>query len=215
MQEKVILFQGDSITDADRNYQRDAYQGRGYANMVRGQLGMECPGKYVFYNRGISGNRITDLYARIKRDILNLKPDYMSILIGINDVGHELWGSHDGVDAEKFEKVYDMLITEVKEALPHIKIMILEPFVLEGSGTESTPEEPKRWESFCEELPKRIAAAKRIAKKHGLIYIPLQDKFNELCKQAPASYWIEDGVHPTAMGHCVIKEEWMKAFCEL
>ena len=215
MSEKVILFQGDSITDADRSYTCDAYHGRGYANMVQGQLGMECPGTYKFYNRGISGNRVTDLYARIKRDITNLKPDYMSILIGINDVGHELWGRQDGVDADKYEKIYDMLIAEVKEALPNIKIMILEPFVLEGTGTESTLEEPERWEAFCAEVPKRIAAAKRIAEKHGLVYVPLQEKFNELCQKAPASYWIEDGVHPTAMGHCVIKEEWMKAFQKL
>lgn len=209
---EVILFQGDSITDADRSYENDAYLGRGYATMVQGQLGMECPGQYTFYNKGIGGNRVTDVYARMKRDIINLKPDYMSILIGINDVWHELGGRCDGVDAEKFEKIYDMLITEVKAALPNIKIMILEPFVLEGVATKSTPEDPNRWESFCEEVPKRMAVAKRIAEKHGLVYVPLQEKFDELCKLAPNSYWIGDGVHPTAMGHCMIKEEWMKAF---
>ena len=210
--EKVILFQGDSITDAGRTYNSDESLGIGYANMVQGQLGMECPGEYTFYNRGINGNRVTDVYARIKRDILNLKPDYMSILIGINDVWHELGGRCDGVDAEKYEKIYDMLICEVKETLPDIKIMILEPFVLEGEATKSTLEEPNRWQAFCEEVPKRVAAAKRIAEKHGLVYVPLQEKFDKLCKQAPNSYWIGDGVHPTAMGHCMIKEEWIKAF---
>ena len=155
---------------------------------------------------------MTDVYARMKRDILNLKPDCMSILIGINDVWHELGGRCDGVDAEKYEKIYDMLISEVKEALPDIQIMILEPFVLEGEATKATSEEPDRWEKFCEEVPKRVEAAKRIAEKHGLVYVPLQEKFNELCKLAPNSYWIGDGVHPTAMGHCMIKEEWINAF---
>ena len=212
---KVILFQGDSITDAGRDYNDEASLGSGYANMVQGELGMECPGEYVFYNKGINGNRIVDVYARIKRDILNLKPDYMSILIGINDVWHELGGRCDGVDAEKYEKIYDMLITEVKEALPNIKIMILEPFVLEGEATKSTEEEPQRWSEFCKEVPKRVEAAKRIAQKHNLVYVPLQEKFDELCKTAPNSYWIGDGVHPTAMGHCMIKDEWMKAFQKL
>ena len=212
---KVILFQGDSITDAGRDYNDEASLGSGYANMVQGELGMECPGEYVFYNKGINGNRIVDIYARIKRDILNLKPDYMSILIGINDVWHELGGRCDGVDAEKYEKIYDMLITEVKEVLPNIKIMILEPFVLEGKATKSTEEEPQRWSEFCKEVPKRVEAAKRIAQKHNLVYVPLQEKFDELCKTAPSSYWIGDGVHPTAMGHCMIKDEWIKAFQQL
>ena len=76
---ELILFQGDSITDCDRNRQAHIRQGFGYATMVQGQLGYECPGKYDFLNRGISGNRIVDVYARIKADIINLKPDYMSL----------------------------------------------------------------------------------------------------------------------------------------
>ena len=212
---KVILFQGDSITDAGRNRDNDAQQGRGYATMVQGQLGMQCPGEYTFYNRGIGGNRVTDLYARMKKDILNLKPDYMSILIGVNDVWHELGGKCDGVDADKYEKIYDMLIDEVKQALPNTKIMILEPFVLEASATRATEEEPDRWEKFCVEIAKREIAAKRVAEKHGLTFIPLQEKFNELSKLAPNDYWIVDGVHPTAMGHNMIKEEWIKAFMNL
>ena len=212
---EVILFQGDSITDAGRNRDNDLFLGVGYATMVQGQLGMECPGQYKFYNRGISGNRITDVYARIKKDILNLKPDYMSLLIGINDVWHELGGRCNGVDADKFEKIYDMLIGEIKEALPNIKIMILEPFVLEGTATQATDEEPDRWDRFREEVPKRMAAAKRIAEKYGLVYVPLQEKFNELSKLAPNDYWIRDGVHPNAPGHNMIKEEWIKAFKKL
>ena len=76
--------------------------------MVKGQLGCEHPGKYEFINKGIGGNRIVDVYARIKIDIINLKPDYMSLLIGVNDVWHELGGRHNGVAVEKFEKIYDM-----------------------------------------------------------------------------------------------------------
>ena len=209
---KVILFQGDSITDCGRSWENNEEVGTGYALMVKGELGFREPGSYTFLNRGISGNRIVDVYARIKADIINLKPDYMSLLIGVNDVWHELGGRHNGVDAVKFEKVYSMLIEEIKEALPELKIMILEPFVLEGFATKATEQEPDRLDTFQKEIALRAAVAKRIAEKYNLEFVPLQEKLEEACKQKEASYWLMDGVHPTAMGHWLIKEEWMKAF---
>lgn len=209
---KLILFQGDSITDCGRNREDIASMGVGYAHMVKGQLGYEYPGEYEFINKGVGGSRIVNVYARIKMDIINLKPDYMSLLIGVNDVWHELGGRHNGVDAEKFEKIYDMLIGEVLEALPDIKIMLLEPFVLEASATAATESEPERWNYFRTEVALRATVAKRIAEKYNLAFVTLQDKFDEACKQAPASYWLHDGVHPTPMGHWIIKNEWMKAF---
>ena len=212
---KLILFQGDSITDCARKREDITSTGMGYATMVKGQLGYENPGEYEFINKGISGNRIIDVYARIKTDIINLKPDYMSLLIGVNDVWHELGGKCNGVSAEKFEKIYDMLIEEILTALPDIKIMILEPFVLEAAATTATEEEPERWNYFRTEVPLRAAAAKRIAEKYGLPFVALQDKFDDACKSAPAYYWLKDGVHPTPMGHWIIKNEWLKVFQEM
>lgn len=201
-----ILFQGDSITDVGRSKDNDSFFGSGYPHLVRAALGYEEPAQHEFYNRGISGNRIVDLYARIKRDIINLSPDVMSILIGVNDVWHEVSDSPNGVDADKYFRIYDMLIEEVKEALPNIKIMILEPFVLPSIATESN------WEYFETEVAKRAQMAKKIAEKYNLSYIPLQESFNKLCEKAPAGYWLSDGVHPSAAGHEFIKNEWMKAF---
>lgn len=209
---KIILFQGDSITDCGRSREDFSEIGKGYPMLVKAQLGFENPGEFEFQNRGISGNRIVDVYARIKSDIINLKPDYMSLLIGVNDVWHELGGRYNGVSAEKFEKIYDMLIEEILKELPNIKIMILEPFVLEAEATAATEIEPERWEYFKKEVPLRAIAARRIAEKYNLSFIGLQDVFNEVCKQAPASYWLRDGVHPTPMGHWIIKNEWMKVF---
>ena len=105
---KVIVIQGDSITDAGRNKDLPTSRGTGYAQMIAGELGLTVPGAYEVYNRGISGNRIVDLYARIKKDIINLKPDYISILIGVNDVWHE-YNYQNGVAPEKFEKIYPAL----------------------------------------------------------------------------------------------------------
>lgn len=204
---KRILFQGDSITDAGRSRENDFARGNGYATLVAAKLGYEKPGDYEFINRGISGNRVSDLLARVKIDLINLKPDVMSILIGVNDVWHE-FSRQNGVDVELYEKLYNLLIEEVKAALPEIRIMILEPFVLKGTATE------EHWEGFSEEVYKRAAAAKRVAEKNGLEFIPLQDKLDEACKLAPADYWLRDGVHPTAMGHELIAREWIAKFEE-
>ena len=204
---KTILFQGDSITDTDRSRNDDVNTGYGYATMVMGEVGAEYPGEYTMYNRGISGNRIVDLYARIKKDTINLKPDVMSILIGVNDVWHEFgFGGGNGVDAEKYFKIYSMLIEEIKEALPDIKIMILEPFTLPGTGNA------EYYEDFRLEVEKRAEKAKAIAEKFSLPFVELQKYFDEVAKITPADMWLRDGVHPTAAGHGIIKREWMKCF---
>ena len=103
---KTILFQGDSITDADRSYSDDNKRGLGYPQLVTARLGYDAAGEYNFINRGISGNRIVDVYARIKKDIININPDIMSILIGVNDVWHEI-NYNNGVETEKFENGAD------------------------------------------------------------------------------------------------------------
>ena len=207
---KVILFQGDSITDAGRSRENDMATGSGYVRLTEAELGFTYPQEYTYINRGISGNRIVDVYARIKMDIINLAPDYMSILIGINDVWHE-YTKGNGVSAEKFEKIYDMLITEIKEALPNIKIMILEPFVLVGSATENNEQHPVRYDYFRSETLLRAQVARRIAEKHNLVFIPLQEKLDEADKAHPG-IWLADGVHPASAGACLIKNEWVKAF---
>lgn len=201
-----ILFQGDSITDAGRVYDNDLNIGRGYPHLIKGSLGFEEPEKYEFLNRGINGSRIVDLYARIRSDIINLKPDVLSILIGVNDVWHNFWEKPNGVPTDKYFKIYDMLIEEIKEALPNIKIMILEPFVLKEWATQD------HWDTFREEVEKRARMAKKIAEKHDLTFIALQDGFDKLSRKAPVAYWLGDGVHPTAMGHEFIKNEWIKIF---
>ena len=129
-----IVFYGDSITDAGRNRDKDFHHssyGAGYVRDVASDLLNQNPLGFEIINRGISGNRIVDLYARIKTDLWNLNPDIISILIGVNDVWHEI-GSKNGVELDRFERVYRMLIEDTKKVLPNAKIVILEPFVLKG-----------------------------------------------------------------------------------
>ncbi len=205
---KTILFQGDSITDASRLKDDETDLGTGYPLLVTAELGLENPENYKFINKGISGNRVVDLYARIKCDIINLKPDIMSILIGVNDVWHEV-RHQNGVETDKYFSIYSMLIEEIKAELPDIKIMILEPFVLQGTATT------KEWEIFRTEVEKRAAKAKEISGKYGLVFVPLQEKFDEAAKKTSPDYWLSDGVHPTPMGHELIKREWVRAFNNL
>ena len=208
---KRILFQGDSITDFGRD-RNDFYgMGNGYANLVKAALGTDNPNEYEFINRGISGNRIVDLYARIKADFINLKPDYASIYIGVNDAWHEI-GSQNGVDTKKFETIYTMLIDEVKAACPNIKLIIIAPYVLEGTSTRDTEEIPDRLERFRKDVAEKAEVCKKIASKYNLPLIELQPAFDEACKKAQPSYWAYDGVHPTACGHEIIKRLWLETF---
>ena len=211
---KVILFQGDSITDACRDRNNGDSAGHGYPALVKSHLGFENPGKYVFYNRGVSGDRVLDLYARIICDVVNLKPDVMSVLIGVNDIWHGIdW--QNGTGLARYEKIYNMFIEEVKAELPDIKIIILEPFVLKGTATDNKEDQPDRWEQFRSGVADMAAAARRVAEKHNLPFVELQKKFDDACRLEAPSYWLMDGVHPTMMGHELIKREWLAAFSAL
>ena len=211
---KLILFQGDSITDCGRN-RGDFYgMGDGYANLVKASLGMDHPNEYEFINRGVSGNRVVDLYARIKSDFINLNPDYASIYIGVNDTWHEIaW--ENGVDTEKFEKIYTMLIDEIKTACPKTQLIIIAPFVLEGAATCNTEEIPNRLQRFQIDVAQKAAVAKKIAERYNLPLIELQPAFDEASTKAPPKYWTADGVHPTACGHEIIKRLWIETFAKI
>lgn len=204
-----ILFQGDSITDCYRVKEGDGLDlrmGMGYATMCQAELMYEEPGKYVVMNRGINGNRVPDIYARMQEDIIDLKPDVMSILIGINDAGHMFDDISNPPDADEYFKVYSKLIEDVKAALPDIKIMIMGPFCEKGKVNEQF------WPEYKVEAIKRAEMAKKVAEKYDLTFIPLQDKFDEALERGNEACWFWDGIHPTSAGHFIIKKEWMKAF---
>lgn len=208
---KRIVFWGDSITDCGRN-RNDLYNlGEGYANLIRADLGYRCPGEYEFMNHGISGNRIVDLYARIKAGFLNWTPDYASILIGVNDTWHEI-AYKNGIATAKFEKLYEMMLDEILEALPDIKLMLIAPFVLEGYNTCNTEEIPDRLERFRVDVAEKAAVTKKMAEKYNLPLIELQSAFDAALERAPAEYWAYDGVHPTPCGHEIIKRLWLETF---
>ena len=206
---KVILFQGDSITDGARmkDYELDLnhQMGHGYAYIVNSTLGARYPEKELkFVNRGISGNRVSDLYARWIEDTLKIKPDILSILVGINDC-EQLRFYGNGSDAVRFEKIYRLLLDDAREKNPDIKLVLMEPFALPvgEDRRDSYPELSVMLRDYQE-------ATKRVAEDYGAIFIPLQNKFNELSAMYTPEYWCWDGVHPTVCGHQIIAEEWME-----
>lgn len=203
---KILMF-GDSITDAHRERDCDGSvfsYGNGYVFNVAGELLSKNPLGYEIINRGISGHRITDLYARIKSDVWNFNPDVLSILIGVNDVWHEI-AHKNGVELDRFEKVYRMLIEDTLKVLPNVKIMILEPFVLKGAETES------EFDKFL--LVKEYAkVAKKIALDYNLTFVPLQDKFDDMASRYGVAPFLFDGVHPNIAGAKLIAKEWLSAF---
>jgi lysophospholipase L1-like esterase len=206
---KRILFQGDSITDAHRLRDNDNFAGNGYPTLLKARIGADYPNEYECINRGVSGDRVVDIYARVRRDVIKLKPDIVSILVGINDVWHEFMNGN-GVNAEKYALVYKLLLDEIKSELPETKLVILEPFVLNGTATCNTGEYPERYETFRREIKLRSEAAFDVCQSHGGTFVPLQGVLDAACEKAPAGHWLIDGVHPTAAGHELIAREWIK-----
>ena len=203
----TIVFQGDSITDAGcskdyANLAANEGMGSGYAFLTMAALRASEPEKnWQVYNRGISGHRVVDLYARWKRDALNLNPNILSILIGVNDTWHEYPGKN-GVEVPRYAQFYRMLLEWTKQVLPETKLVLLEPFVLPFGAVQP---------NWVPEMDARREVVKELAKEFETIFIPTQSILNEALQKAPQEYWLCDGVHPTTAGHVLISQAWLKA----
>ena len=204
-----ILFYGDSITDALRekeNLSSIMAFGAGYVMQTAGRLYEKSPVYYEIINRGISGNRIVDLYARIKKDVWNIKPDLLSILVGINDIWHEI-EFENGVDLKRFDKIYRMMIDDTIAVLPNTKFILCEPFVCHGSATD------KAYDRFCEVFD-YAKVVKKIADDYGLYFLPLQKVIDD-ANEKYGNIFLSDGVHPTVQGAVLIANEWIKLFNDI
>ncbi len=205
---KNIIFFGDSITDCsrDRNspFTYSSSMGTGYAYMSAVHIHTNYPSEYNVINRGIGGNRIVDLYARVKSDVWNLEPDVLSILIGINDVWHEV-AQKNGVELDRFINVYKLILKETKERFPNVKLIIMEPFVIKGPATEENFDKFLTIKDYAREI-------KKLAEEFGATFIPLQDKIDELLKTHDPYYVLADGVHPNFVGAGLLAREWITAF---
>jgi len=185
------LFQGDSITDGNRGRSADPNHilGHGYVFVIAARHGAAYPEAAVeFMNRGVSGNTVLDLEKRWQKDVLDLKPDLLSVMIGVND-------NSKNVPFEQYEETYDKLLAQAREANPQLKIVLCEPF-LKPTG------------NIDEGIEKRRAIVGKLASKYGAALVRFQPVFDAATKKAPANYWVWDRVHPTYRGHQLMADEW-------
>ncbi len=204
---RTILFQGDSITDASRN--RTVLEpnvaralGSGYPLLIASDLLLKRPDRgYRFINRGISGNKVPDLAQRWSSDTVALRPDILSILIGVNDYWHHLLNGYPGT-VKDYEDEYTALLELTRRELPQVRLVILEPFVLRTGAVDA------RW---FPEFDERRAAAARVASRARATWVPLQQELDSAARNTGPAHWAADGVHPTPAGHALIAEQWRKA----
>ena len=199
-QDDTILFQGDSITDGNRGRSDDPNHilGHGYAFIIAAKYGEQLPERNLkFVNRGVGGNKVSDLAARWQADTLNIKPDLLSILIGVND-------AYTNVPTEQYEAAYDRLLQDTVAARPAVRLVLGEPFTLPGD------KHPGKWDVWRADIQAKQDAVARLAAKYNALVVRFQNAFDEALKRAPADYWVWDTIHPTYAGHQVMADEWAK-----
>lgn len=191
----VLLFQGDSITDCGRDRNKYYDLGHGYVNMLVDKLK-----NVIILNRGVSGNRTCDLLERWEEDTIRIAPDFLSILIGVNEVWHHY--KHGKVLTPQEYKInYIKLLEEVKTKLPKTKILLIEPFVYPIGEYDPI------WQN---DLDEERMIVKELADKYADYFIPIQDVLDEYKKKYKMEDILRDGVHPTELGHEIISQSISK-----
>ena len=205
--DNVILFQGDSITDArrkrdDKEFNSPAALGTGYAFMAASELLLQHPDKNLkIYNKGISGNKVYQLAERWDADCLDLQPDVLSILIGVNDFWHTLTNNYTGT-VQTYEADLRKLLDRTRQKLPDVKLVMGEPFAVTGIKSVDA--------TWFPAFTAYQQAARAIAASYGAVLIPYQSIFDKAQQAAPGVYWTYDGVHPSLAGARLMAQAWVE-----
>ncbi|NGF54920.1 SGNH/GDSL hydrolase family protein [Parapedobacter sp. SGR-10] len=203
----IILFQGDSITDAGRKKDTStpndiAAMGRGYAMIAASVLLNKYADKNLqIYNRGISGHKVPQLDDRWQADCLDIKPNILSILIGVNDYWHKRNGKYEGT-AKIYGDQYRKLLDKTLTALPQVKLIIGEPFAVKNVKHVD--------DSWFPEFAEYQKVARDIAKEYKALFIPYQSIFDAAEKRNSGAYWTTDGVHTSLAGANLMAESWLE-----
>lgn len=201
-----ILFQGDSVTDAGRDRSDPHDMGNGYPRYASAMIQDSFPDtEFEFFNLGISGNRTEHLVERLEADFIEIQPDIVSILIGVNDVWHHYAFEYVETTDEQFEANYRKVLDNLKSRT-NARILLIQPFLLETA-------DPAKQE-LSEELARKKAIVKRLADEYADAYLPLDEVLHSMTEEEPA-YYAADGVHPTPDGACCIGEAYLGAIAPL
>lgn len=202
---QTVVFIGDSITDCGR---RDvaAPLGNGYVRFIAELIAIRYPAlKLNLINKGISGNTVADLRERWHDDVLTLRPDWVSVLIGINDVHRTLRNEPTAVPPDRYEQLYRECLSLTKERTT-ARLVLMEPFYI------STDTETDSWRTkVLRTLDEYRAIVRRLADEFGAIFVPLHDLFQEQLRYRSADLFCPEPVHPNAFGHLLIAHAWLTA----
>ena len=203
---QTIIFQGDSLTDTDRRGAKFPF-GWGYVRMAIDLITARYPARRITYhNRGIGGNTTDDLVKRWHDDCIALRPDWVSLLIGINDL-HRVFNpdSKVHVPPERYRENYEALLERTRRET-RARLLLMDPYYI---STETDPGSQRG--TVLALLPAYVAVVREMARRFGAIHVPLHDVFQEQLKYRPADEFGGDPVHPNPAGHMVIAEAWLKA----
>jgi acyl-CoA thioesterase I len=196
----VVLFQGDSITDCGRSYTNDTFLGNGYAAIAAARFSALHPERHVtFLNRGVGGARVVDLKARWQRDCLDLRPTWVSILIGINDARRH-YERNAVTDLERYVAAYRDLLA--RTAATGARLILCEPFFLPFLVDQK---------ELRADLDRRIQAVHDLAREFHAVLVPFDSLFADAMTRHEPGFWTSDGVHPTLDGHSLMADAWLRA----
>lgn len=196
----TVLFQGDSITDVGRLVEPDSPLGNGYVRMAVDRVRAARPDSGItFVNRGVGGDRVADLRARWREDAMDLRPDVVSVLIGVNDT----WRRYDSgavTSVRDYEDDYRAILTQVRDELD-AQLILVEPFLV--------PVRDEQW-AWREDLDPRIQTVRRLSEEFGAALLAADGLLNQAARAAGGAERIAgDGVHPTPLGHALLADAWV------
>jgi acyl-CoA thioesterase I len=206
---ELILFQGDSITDCGRPREdEDWHLGLGYAAFIGARLGQLYPKLNLrFLNRGISGDTVPLLQARWQAECLDVKADWVSILIGVNDACSAAQTVAEGNQPVDYEAGYRDILTQTRDS--GAKLIIIEPFLLD---TQHEYDDVAATEAIRAQIDPIIASARKLAAEFEAVYVPMDGIYADACKDGVAAgYWAPDAIHPSQPGHSLMAEAWLAA----
>ncbi|MEU3571311.1 SGNH/GDSL hydrolase family protein [Kitasatospora sp. NPDC036755] len=209
----TVMFTGDSITDCGRRDSEDGL-GTGYPLRVAGTWAHRHPDRPVTWlNSANAGDKATDLRARWQTDVLDARPDVLSVLVGANDAGwHTLDPNGHVIPAEHFEADYDRLLEPLAEA--GTRLILIEPFLLPIHGTVEAGDAvligEKERAAWRADLDPKIQAVRGLARRYGAQLIAADGMFAELSATTTPEHWSADGVHPTPAGHAALAAAWLR-----
>jgi lysophospholipase L1-like esterase len=198
----VLLFQGDSITDAGRRDSPDGL-GFGYVSMIAGILGADPGFKALkVLNRGISGDRTTELAARWDEDCLDLKPDALSVMVGVNDVWRLRgeWNGQSYIGPKEFRANYRALLERAKGA-GIAGLILMSPTTIENEKDAE----------LSALLDEEAGIVRELAREFGAAYVDAREEQKRVLKERPDILWTTDGCHPSLAGHAAIASTWLRA----